>query len=313
MVKKPTYEELEYRVRVLEKEAVWRKQAEEALGMSEKRFRNFLENLGDAAYEADSSGNITYANKISEKITGMPLKDIIGKSFLPLFTKESQSVAMDVFQRTLNGESPEYELTFTNGNICHFKNEPLIDRDGRVIGVFGIARDITVRKNAEEALRKAHDELERKFEERTKELEIKTKSLAEVNTALEVLLNKREEDKSELENDILLNVREMILPYIEKIKKTDLDEQQEAFLSIIEANLNEIISPFIRGLSLKFLDLTPTEIQIVNLIVIGKSSKQIAEILEKSPRTVDTHRKNIREKIGLKKKRANLRSRLLSM
>jgi ATP/maltotriose-dependent transcriptional regulator MalT len=176
-----------------------------------------------------------------------------------------------------------------------------------------LEREAIWRKQAEEALRQARDELERKVKERTKELEIKTNNLAEVNIALEVLLNKREEDKTGLENDILLNVREMILPYVEKLKKTDLDEQQEAFLSIIEANLNEIISPFIRGLSLKFLDMTPTEIQIANLIIIGKSSKQIAEILEKSPRTIDTHRKNIREKIGLKKKRANLRSRLLSM
>jgi ATP/maltotriose-dependent transcriptional regulator MalT len=243
----------------------------------------------------------------------MPLKDIIGKSFLPLFTEESQIIAMDVFQRTLNGESPEYELTFTNGNICQFKNEPLIDKDGDIVGLFGIARDITSRKKAEEALRKAHDELSRKVKERTKELEIKRNSLAEVNTALEILLNKREEDKSGLENDVLLNVKEMILPYIEKIKKTDLDERQETLLSIIETNIDEIISPFSRGLSLHFLALTPTEIQIANLIKIGKSSKQIAEILKKSPRTVDTHRKNIREKIGLKKKRANLRSRLLSL
>lgn len=179
--------------------------------------------------------------------------------------------------------------------------------------VKALEKEAARRKQAEEALRQARDSLERKVKERTKELEIKTNNLAEVNTALEVLLNKREEDKTGLENDILLNVREMILPYVEKLKKTDLDEQQEAFLNIIEANLNEIISPFIRGLSLKFLDLTPTEIQIANLIIIGKASKQIAEILDKSPRTIDTHRKNIREKIGLKKKRANLRSRLLSM
>jgi DNA-binding NarL/FixJ family response regulator len=179
--------------------------------------------------------------------------------------------------------------------------------------VKALEKETVLRKQAEGALRKAHDELERKVKKRTKEIEIKTNSLAEVNTALKILLNKREEDKTGLENNILLNVQEMILPYIEKIKKTDLDERQETFLSIIEANLNEIISPFSRGLSLNFLDMTPTEIQIANLIKIGKSSKQIAEILKKSPRTVDTHRKNIREKIGLKKKRANLRSRLLSL
>jgi PAS domain S-box-containing protein len=64
-------------------------------------------------------------------------------------------MAMDVYQRTLSGECPEYELTFTNGKIARFKNEPLIDKDGKIIGVFGIARDITERVKTEEALKKS--------------------------------------------------------------------------------------------------------------------------------------------------------------
>ena len=52
---------------------------------SENKFRNFLDNLGDIAYETDLSGNVTYANKISETMVGVPLKEIIGKPFLPLF------------------------------------------------------------------------------------------------------------------------------------------------------------------------------------------------------------------------------------
>jgi PAS domain S-box-containing protein len=127
------------------------------------RFRNFLDNLGDVVYEADASGNVTYANKVAEKITGIPLKDIIGKSFLPLFTKESQQVAIKVYKRTLNGESAEYELTFTNGKVCHFKNEPLRDENGQVTGVFGIARDITKRKQVEKMLRDSEERYKNLF------------------------------------------------------------------------------------------------------------------------------------------------------
>jgi PAS domain S-box-containing protein len=170
MGKKPNIEELEHKVEELEKEAIKRKLAEGALRESEQKFRNFLENLGDVAYETDSSGNVTYANKASEIITGMPLNSIIGKPFLPLFTKESQEIAIDVYQRTLNGESLEYELTFSNGRICSFKNEPLRDENANTIGVFGIARDMTERIRLQEALKKAHDELERRVEERTFEL-----------------------------------------------------------------------------------------------------------------------------------------------
>ncbi len=77
-----------------------------------------------------------------------------------------------------------------------------------------------------------------------------------------------------------------------------MDDHQKAFMNILESNLNEIVSPFTRRLSLKYLNLTPREIQIVNMIKIGFQSKKIAKIMKISPRTIDTHRKNIRGKIG---------------
>jgi len=139
------------------------KRAQETIREGEVQFRNFLDNLGDVAYEADASGNVTYANKMAEKITGMPLGDIIGKPFLPFFKKESQQIAIDVYERALNGESTEYELTFTNGRICHFKNKPLRDENGKIIGVFGIARDITERKEVDKALRESEERFRNLF------------------------------------------------------------------------------------------------------------------------------------------------------
>jgi DNA-binding CsgD family transcriptional regulator len=81
----------------------------------------------------------------------------------------------------------------------------------------------------------------------------------------------------------------------------------------MESNIDEIVSPFTRKMSLKYLNLTPTEIRIANLIRHGSMTKEIAELMNISPRTVETHRKNIRRKIGLEGKRANLRSHLLSL
>ncbi|MDH3575901.1 MAG: helix-turn-helix transcriptional regulator, partial [Desulfobacteraceae bacterium] len=167
-------------------------------------------------------------------------------------------------------------------------------------------------KQAEGALRKAHDELEKRVEKRTKDLEIQKSNLEEANIAMQVLLDKRQEDKKELEDNVLTNVKEMIVPYFEKIKKTKLDDQQKAVLNIVESCLNEIISPFTRKMSLKYLNLTPTEIQVANLIRYGSNSKEIADILGLSPRTIYNHRKNIRKKFGLKNKKTNLRSHLLS-
>jgi DNA-binding CsgD family transcriptional regulator len=157
------------------------------------------------------------------------------------------------------------------------------------------------------------DEFSLQVKEQTKQLELKIKSLEELNRGLEVLLQKREKDKIEIEDSILANVKMLITPYLEKIKKTKLDEQQKVFIDIIESNINEIVSPFSRKMSIKELNLTPMEIQIANLIIQGASSKKIGKIIGISSRTVDTHRKNIRKKIGLDQKRANLRSFLLSL
>ena len=103
------------------------------------------------------------------------------------------------------------------------------------------------------------------------------------------------------------------MPYFEKIKKTKLNDQQKALLGIMGYNINEIISPFTRKMSQKYLNLTPTEIEVANLIRYGSDSKEIADLLGLSPRTIYNHRKNIRKKFGLKNKKTNLRSHLLSI
>jgi len=150
------------------------------------------------------------------------------------------------------------------------------------------------------------------MKEREAELEIKTNSLEEVNTALRVLLRRREEDKTEIEEKVLLNVRELVVPFLERLKKSQLDPKQLSYTDILESNLNDIISPFSRTLSAKYLSLTPKEIQVANLIKQGKSTKDIGELMALSPRTIETHRKSLRKKLGLDKKKRNLRSRLLT-
>jgi DNA-binding CsgD family transcriptional regulator len=163
-------------------------------------------------------------------------------------------------------------------------------------------RDITERKKAEEALR-----------ERERELEIKTHNLEEANIALKVLLKIRDEDKTELEDKILLNIKELVVPYLEKLKMGRLDEQQKTHVSILESHLNDITSSFSHRLSSKYMNFTPSEIQIANLLRQGKTNKEIGELLNSSERTVAFHRGNIRRKLGLKNKKTNLKSYLLSL
>jgi DNA-binding CsgD family transcriptional regulator len=166
--------------------------------------------------------------------------------------------------------------------------------------ILGNIADITERQRAEEALR-----------DRTEQLNAQARSLEEVNTALKVLLKQREEDKGDLEEKVLSNVKELVLPYVAMLNNTRLDTRQAGYVSIIESSLDDIVSPFLGKLSSKYFGLTPREIQIADLIKHGKTSKEIAELLNVSTRAVEFHRENLRGKLGLKNRSANLRSHLL--
>ena len=84
-------------------------------------------------------------------------------------------------------------------------------------------------------------------------------------------------------------------------------------VDILQSNLKEIISPFSRKLSSKYLGLTPTEIRVANLIKDDKTTKEIAEFMNMSEKTVETHRAHIRRKIGIKHKKVNLKTYLSSL
>ena len=218
---------------------------------------------------------------------------------------------------------------------------PIFDEHGEYLGYRGIDRDITSRKLAEQTMEQINADLEKCVAERTaalletnrqlreeirereqfekalkkreKQLKNKTAQLQELNAALKILLKKRDEDRIELEEKMVSNVRELVFPYLAKLSKGKLPEKENAILSIIESNLKEIVSPFARRLSGKYLGLTPTEIQVANLIKQGQSTKEIAELSNLSSRTVEFHRDNIRTKLGIKNKKINLRTHLLSL
>lgn len=162
--------------------------------------------------------------------------------------------------------------------------------------------DITALKLAEEALIK-----------REQELEEQTQSLEEANIALKVLLNQREKDKLELEQKFLLNIKQMVFPYMDKLKTAGLKQREKTYVEILESHLNEIISPFLHRLSDLNIFLTPQETQVAALIKDGKTSKEIADLLYVAETTIHFHRKNLRTKLGLKNQKANLRSHLMSL
>ena len=145
------------------------------------------------------------------------------------------------------------------------------------------------------------------------ELEAQSHHLAEVNTALKVLLKQREEDKKELADNVSSNVKELIGPYLERLQKSQLTTDQKTLVSILASNLDNIISPFIGKLAVGPRNLTPMEIKVADLVKEGQTNKEIAELLCLSKNTILFHRYNIRRKLGIRNKKVNLRIHLLSL
>jgi PAS domain S-box-containing protein len=133
-----------------------RKQQEEEL----KKYKELISQINDLVFVCDDQRNLIYANRVFEKFTSEKLDDCIGESFSDLFDDENLKTAMKAYYKTLNGENTQFQLQFKKTNIiCEFKNIPLRNQNQKVIGVMGVARDITKRKQVEMALKESEERL----------------------------------------------------------------------------------------------------------------------------------------------------------
>lgn len=154
---------------------------------------------------------------------------------------------------------------------------------------------------------------EEDLREREKDLALMNQELQEVNTALRVLLRKREEDRADLEDRVARNIKDRILPYLKRLKVRGLDDGQKELADILETHLKEFASGFQQKLTNLCLSVTPMELRVADLVRQGRTTKEIADLLHSSTRAVEFHRMNLRKKLSLKDKKTNLRSFLLSM
>ncbi len=162
--------------------------------------------------------------------------------------------------------------------------------------------EITALKLTEEALKQSQETL----------IEQK-QSLEENNIAMKVLLKQREQDRLDLEKKVLNNVKDLVLPYVEKLKNARLRAKDRTLVEIVDRHLQDIISPMLQHFANASLILTPQEMQVAALVKDGRTSQEIADILNVAETTINFHRKNLRIKFGLRNKRTNLRSYLLTL
>ncbi len=287
----------------------------ESLDFSLELARTVINSLSAHIAILDNNGVILETNRAWNTYSfknGMP-KDYNyrGINYLEICdaaTGEDASEAMKIakgIQKVIQGYIKEFLFDYP----CHspdsrhwYYMRAVRMSDTEPVRVIVSHEDITALKLVEEELRDSREELEEQKQ-----------SLEEANIALKVLIKQRENDRLALEKNVLTNVKELILPYVEKLKQAPLKPRIKTLVEIIENHLHDIISPLLQKFSNAQIILTPQEINVVALIKDGKGSKEIAEILSISETTVNFHRKNLRKKFGLKNRRTNLRSYLISL
>ena len=234
-------------------------------------------------------------NRSAELLFGYARQEICGQSIKTLLLQEG--VDSERFNETVELIHLRGSYSFTHTRTSQ---DQQIHIDSNIFGIRGdhsaiqgyvlIGKDITQQLNTQEHLRKRSQELE------------------ETNAALRVLLKQREIDREEINRELQKNIEHLVLPFFARLRTTTASSGQKQIISSIEANLGSITSPLAHKVSSLYAKLTPAEIQVVNLIKNGHSSKEVAGLLNLSPGTVYTHRRNIRKKSGITNKKVNLQT-----
>jgi len=288
----------------------------EQLGETESWF-HILVDQSPLGISISHDGVTLYANRACVRLFGYDdLSEFVGTSQLNRVAPESRDRVAGYIQRRGRGEPvpDQYEIKGLRKDGATF---PLYVEVAR-IHLMGMPvsaaffTDFSARAQLEEALRKAHNELEARVEERTGQLAERARTEEALNTTLRTLLDQRDRDRARMEERMATNVSKLIKPCLEKLRACRLDMAAVSHLDILEANLEGIIEPFLQRLTMTHSDLTSTEIRIVNYIKQGMRSKEIADLLKLSKGTIDFHRNNIRDKLGIRNKKIKLRTYLLS-
>ena len=152
--------------------------------------------------------------------------------------------------------------------------------------------------------------LEKEVEERTMELQEQKKSLEQKNIALREILEQIELEKKQIKDNVISNAENLILPTIQKLKLTGVSRK---YIKLLQANIHELTSSFGVKLTERSSKLTNREIELCNMIKNGLTSKEISKLLSISLGTVENHRNNIRRKLNIVNKDANLSSVLKTL
>ncbi len=279
------------------------------LAANERRYRIVADNAYNWEYWVAPDGNIVYISPSCERISGYSTDAFAANPSLLrgiIHPEDRKRVDRHYDDGHVDREIHQLEFRIVRrdggqrwiGHTCL----PVYDDQGSYLGRRGSNQDITYRK-----------QIENDLNSRKQALIEKTISQQKANEALKSLLEQREIEKAAIEQTMVTNLKRFVFPYLDDLERLGCGQDAKAYVNLIRTNIEQLISPVSKKLSGAYLELTPMEIKVADLIRQGKSTKTIAAILKTSSSTVEKHRNKIRKKLHLLKSKVNLHTYLNSL
>ncbi|TCK60565.1 PAS domain S-box protein [Seleniivibrio woodruffii] len=257
-----------------------------ALAKSENLFRSLFSSAGEGIILADRNLSVTQSNERADEMFGFGSIGLSGINCSKVFHPEGLRAIKHSFADHETGTIETFCMTTQNSTFpASITISRLTLGDEPYLHL--IVRDITHQKQMEENI-------------------LKEKALAEeMNVTLRNVMKTIGKEKEEMERSIAQRVTTQIMPSLQKITAEDNIEIRKMYANMLKEQLSSLTGIDAAN-SASLMKLSKSEIQVCQLIQSGHSSKEIGDMMNISFETVQTHRKNIRKKLGLSGKDLNL-------
>jgi hypothetical protein len=263
---------------------------------ADRLIRSLLELCSEGILIADVTLRIIEANPAICELYKTPLEKVIGADLRKLMDSKSPETLAQIFLGLEEGQA------WFGGVTCWVSDrEPM-------------SAKVTVKRvdlsNQKLFLLVLQDPLAYKtLEERLRQEKVQTR---EMYITLRNMMKAIEQEKKGWEGDIAHKIEKYLLPALDRVKQEPFEEMRKSYLDLIREHLVGLTKGFSKELDGRFLRLTRSEMRICQLIQSGYSTKDISAAMHTSFETIQTHRKNIRKKLGLRGRTVGLYTFLTS-
>ena len=255
-----------------------------ALADSEKQYISLFQNAGESILLVDDTFKIIEANQRSTKVFGLNHDQLVDLNFSEFCLGKTKNELIQAVKELEKSQSWEAEITGKQISGRAFPMSVTINRveleTGAIIQI--LAKDITRQKELEQKLNHEKNQLQ------------------EVNITLRNVLESINDKNSEFQREVSQTVQQTLLPVLDKVEREAGNDIVNGYLHLVKDQLQKLAVSGENEGSYHLLKLSPAEIKVCQFIQSGSATKDIAETLGLSVDTIQTHRKNIRKKLGLR-------------